>query len=169
VLELNGTELRIAHCVALVGEPDGGLLRRGRLQRNPEVALHLHPDKVSYPLPMDTLSVDDVFVALAHPVRRSLLDSLASGEKPVNQLASAYKVSRPAISQHLRILLDAGLIEGRREGRTNCYALRPQQLAIAYQWMRQYERFWDDRMSRLGGYLDRTNRQQERTHKGEPS
>jgi DNA-binding transcriptional ArsR family regulator len=118
---------------------------------------------------MNALALDDVFVALAHPVRRSLLDSLASGEKPVNQLASAYKVSRPAISQHLRILLDAGLIEGRREGRTNCYALRPQQLAIAYQWMRQYERFWEDRMSRLGGYLDRTNQQQERTHKGEPS
>lgn len=124
---------------------------------------------------MDTLPLDDVFVALAHPVRRSLLDSLASGEKPVNQLASAYKVSRPAISQHLRVLLDAGLIESRREGRTNCYALRPQQLVIAYQWMRQYERFWDDRMSRLGVYLDRTNRtnrtnqQQERTHKGEPS
>jgi DNA-binding transcriptional ArsR family regulator len=122
---------------------------------------------VSYSLPMDTLPLDEVFVALAHPVRRSLLDSLASGEQPVNQLASAYKVSRPAISQHLRVLLDAGLIEGRREGRTNCYALRPQQLAIAYQWMRQYERFWDDRMSRLGGYLDHTNQQQTRAHKGE--
>jgi DNA-binding transcriptional ArsR family regulator len=107
---------------------------------------------------MKAAGLDDVFVAIAHPLRRSLLDALASGEKPVNELSSAYQVSRPAISQHLRILLDAGLVEGRRQGRTNCYTLRPEKLAAAHQWISKYGQFWDTRMARLGQYLDRTGR-----------
>jgi len=121
---------------------------------------------VSYSLRMEAAGLDDVFVAFAHPLRRSLLDALASGEKPVKELASAYQVSRPAISQHLRILLDAGLVEGRRHGRANCYALRPEKLAAAHEWISKYETFWDTRMARLGQYLDRTGRQSPQ-HKGE--
>ncbi len=115
---------------------------------------------------MNATGIDDVFVAIAHPLRRSLLDALASGERPVNELAGAYQVSRPAISQHLRILLDAGLVEGRRRGRANCYALRPEKLAAAHQWISKYERFWDTRMARLGQYLDRTGPRLPQTRKG---
>ena len=98
----------------------------------------------------------DVFNAIAHPVRRSLLDSLADGEQPVNQLARRYRVSRPAVSQHLRILLDADLVESRRDGRTVRYALRADRLAEVQEWISKYERFWLRRLSRLGQYLDRT-------------
>jgi DNA-binding transcriptional ArsR family regulator len=96
----------------------------------------------------------DVFNALAHPVRRSLLDTLAAGEMPVNQLAEQYQVSRPAISQHLHVLLDAGLVEGRRDGRTNRYALRPEGFIEVHEWLTKYERFWRERMTRLGRYLE---------------
>ena len=115
---------------------------------------------------MEAAGLDDVFVAIAHPLRRSLLDALASGEKPVHELSRAYQVSRPAISQHLRILLDAGLVEGRRHGRTNRYTLRPEKLVAAHQWISKYEKFWDARMARLGQYLDRTGRQSPE-HRGE--
>ena len=115
---------------------------------------------------MEAAGLDDVFVAIAHPLRRSLLDALASGEKPVHELSRAYQVSRPAISQHLRILLDAGLVEGRRHGRANRYTLRPEKLVAAHQWISKYEQFWDARMARLGQYLDRTGRQSPE-HRGE--
>lgn len=118
---------------------------------------------------MPAPSIDHIFVALAHPLRRSLLESLSLGDKPVNELARAHPVSRPAISQHLKILLDAGLIEAHREGRTNRYALRPQQLADAYHWIGQYEHFWTDRMSRLATYLDRPgNPDPRRTQRSKP-
>ncbi len=98
---------------------------------------------------------DDVFAAIAHPLRRSLLDDLSAGEQPVNRLAQRYNVSRPAISQHLRVLLDAGLVDGIREGRTNIYRLRADRLAQVHEWLRKYEQFWSERMTGLGQYLDR--------------
>jgi DNA-binding transcriptional ArsR family regulator len=98
---------------------------------------------------------DDVFAAIAHPLRRSLLDDLSQGGMSVNRLAQRYDVSRPAISQHLRILLEAGLVDGTRDGRHNKYVLRAERLAQVYEWLRKYERFWSERMSDLGKYLDR--------------
>ena len=98
---------------------------------------------------------DDVFTAIAHPLRRSLLDDLSQGEMSVSRLAQRYEVSRPAISQHLRILLDAGLVDGIREGRNNNYVLRADRLTQVYEWLRKYEKFWSERMSDLGTYLDR--------------
>jgi DNA-binding transcriptional ArsR family regulator len=101
-------------------------------------------------------SIDDaVFTAIAHPLRRSLLDDLSQGDMSVSRLAQRYQVSRPAISQHLRILLDAGLVDGIRDGRNNNYVLRPERLTQVYDWLRKYEKFWSERMSELGRYLDR--------------
>jgi|SRR5882672_667435 len=104
---------------------------------------------------MPVTAPDDVFAAIAHPVRRSLLDTLAAGAQPVNQLARRYRVSRPAISQHLRILLDAGLVEDRREGRMNTYILRPEGLVQVHDWLEKYDELWRERLQRLGRYLDR--------------
>ena len=98
---------------------------------------------------------DDVFTAIAHPLRRSLLDDLSRGEMSVSRLAQRYEVSRPAISQHLRILLEAGLVDGIRDGRNNNYVLRAERLTQVYEWLRKYEQFWSERMSELGKYLDR--------------
>jgi DNA-binding transcriptional ArsR family regulator len=105
---------------------------------------------------MPVTTTDDVFTAIANPVRRSLLDALAAGAQPVNKLARRYKVSRPAISQHLRILVDAGLVEGQREGRTNTYVLRPDGLVHVQHWLDKHEELWQQRLQRLGRYLDRT-------------
>src|SRR2546429_9905703 len=105
---------------------------------------------------MPVATPDDVFTAIAHPVRRSLLDALAAGAQPVNKLAGRYDVSRPAISQHLRVLVDAGLVEGKRDGRTNTYVLRPDGLVQVHDWLDKYEELWHERLRRLGRYLDHT-------------
>ncbi len=65
----------------------------------------------------------DAFTAIAHPVRRKLLDRLAEREQSVNELAAHFSISRPAISQHLKVLLDAGLVSVRAEGTKRIYAL----------------------------------------------
>ena len=97
---------------------------------------------------------DELFAALAHPVRREILDMLAEGDRPVKSLAEPFGVSRPAVSQHLRILLDAGLVAERRRGRERVYSLEPERLYEAREWLRKYERFWRDRLGALGTYLD---------------
>src|ERR687887_2067683 len=76
----------------------------------------------------------DVFAALAHPVRRALLDQLAGGGRSVKDLAAPFGTTRQAISQHLRILLAAGLVVERRQGRERIYELRAQPLAEVEQW-----------------------------------
>ena len=97
---------------------------------------------------------DVVFAAIAHPLRRSLLDDLTQGKRSVSRLAKRYEVSRPAISQHLRILLEAGLVDGTRDGRNNNYVLRAERLTQVHEWLLKYEIFWSERMSELGKYLD---------------
>jgi len=95
----------------------------------------------------------DVFTALAHPIRRELLDQLAGGGRSVKDLAAPFATTRQAISQHLRILLAAGLVVERRQGRERIYELRAQPLAEVEQWLTRYRRFWRGRLATLGGYL----------------
>ncbi|HEX8996729.1 MAG TPA: metalloregulator ArsR/SmtB family transcription factor [Ktedonobacterales bacterium] len=103
---------------------------------------------------MEPVTQADIFAAIAHPARRQILDLLADHERNVNEIARNFGVSRPAISQHLRILLDAGLVAESRHGRERRYRLVPQPLAQAHDWLAQYERFWRDRLRDLGDYLD---------------
>ena len=70
----------------------------------------------------------EVFGAISHPARRRMLDLLADGDRPVNAIAENFDMSRPAVSQHLRILLDAGLVAEQRHGRERRYHLRPERL-----------------------------------------
>jgi len=98
----------------------------------------------------------DVFTAIAHPVRRQILDMLASGDKSVTSLAALFDVSRPAISQHLSVLLASGLVVSEKHGRENYYRLRPENLNEVYRWISQYERFWTAKLDALGTYLDTT-------------
>lgn len=91
----------------------------------------------------------EAFTAIASPVRRQILDLLSDGDRPVNRIASHFEMSRPAISQHLQILLVAGLVAQERHGRENYYRLVPEQLAPVREWIRHYERFWDDHLGRL--------------------
>lgn len=100
----------------------------------------------------------DVFAAIAHPTRRRILDLLAGGERPVNDLARHFPMSRPAVSQHLRALLDAGLVAETRYGRERRYRLAetaPARLAEVSVWLARYEQFWTEGLRSLGDYLDR--------------
>jgi DNA-binding transcriptional ArsR family regulator len=90
-----------------------------------------------------------VFGAISHPARRRMLDLLADGDRPVNAIAGHFEMSRPAVSQHLRILLDAGLVTERRHGRERRYRLAPERLGAVRDWIAHYERFWDHHLQRL--------------------
>jgi DNA-binding transcriptional ArsR family regulator len=96
----------------------------------------------------------DVFQAISDPTRRGLLDLLREGEQPVKALAEPFAMSRPAVSQHLRILLDAGLVIERRVGRERRYRLEAGGLREVNNWLQQYEKFWREKLSALGRYLD---------------
>jgi len=98
---------------------------------------------------------DDVFAALASPVRRELLRLLRDeGHQPVQELASHFDMSRPSVSEHLKVLLDAGLVRERREGRNRYYRLRAQPLRLVEHWLAPYEEFWRERITNLRELLD---------------
>ena len=84
-----------------------------------------------------------------------MLDLLADGDRPVNALATNFDMSRPAVSQHLRVLLDAGLVTEQRHGRERRYRLAPERLGPVRDWLSHYERFWDERFGRLKQHLEK--------------
>lgn len=88
----------------------------------------------------DERSVAGVFDALGEPVRRSILELLREGPTPVGKLAELLPVGRPAVSKHLRVLAEAGLISHRSVGTRNLYSLAPDGLAVAQEWL---TRTWD--------------------------
>ena len=96
----------------------------------------------------------DVFLAIAHPTRRAILDRLRTGDQPVSAVAEPFDMTLPAVSQQLRILRQAGLVTERRMGRQRVYRLNPAPLREVRDWMRDYEQFWTKRLRRLGDYLD---------------
>jgi DNA-binding transcriptional ArsR family regulator len=96
----------------------------------------------------------DVFGAIANPVRRALLDSLRTGPQPVHELAAAFAISRPAVSQHLRMLRDADLVVEEKFGGQRRYRLEPGPLRQVEVWVAHYERFWRDRLLALHEVLD---------------
>ena len=100
----------------------------------------------------------DVFTAIADPTRRALLHRLAGGERTAGELAEPFDVSMSAVSQHLAILRDAGLVRVRSEGRQRLYVLRPAPLRQVAKWIAHYEKFWNERLDALGEYLDRTEK-----------
>jgi DNA-binding transcriptional ArsR family regulator len=91
----------------------------------------------------------DVFGAISHPARRHMLELLAGADHSVNAMAGHFKMSRPAVSQHLRVLLDVGLVTEQRHGRERRYHFVPERLAPVRDWIALYERFWDDRLEGL--------------------
>jgi DNA-binding transcriptional ArsR family regulator len=99
----------------------------------------------------------DVFAAISHRARRQILDLLTSGERPVNDIAAHFKMSRPAVSQHLRVLLDAGLLTEKRHGRERRYCFVPERLSPVRDWIALYDRFWNDRLARLQKHLSKMN------------
>jgi len=98
--------------------------------------------------------INDAFGAIAHPVRRSLVTALAQGDKPVRELAALVTVSRPAVSQHLAVLREVGVVSEQRHGRERLYRLHPERLDEVRTWMHTLTQFWDNHLDRLGRHLE---------------
>ena len=103
--------------------------------------------------------IDAVFAALADPTRRSIVRRLADGEATVNELAEPFSISLPAISRHLRVLEEAGLISRGRDGRRRPCRLRPEPLAEVAAWAEHTQAAWEQRLDRLDAHLRRASDQ----------
>jgi DNA-binding transcriptional ArsR family regulator len=93
------------------------------------------------------------FAALADPTRRIILRDLARGDRCVTDLARPHAMSLPAVSKHLRVLENAGLIRRRRKGRVHSLKLQAAPMKQASQWIEEYRRFWEGSLDRLDEYL----------------
>jgi DNA-binding transcriptional ArsR family regulator len=96
----------------------------------------------------------DAFNAVAEPRRRQILDILAGGERPVNDIVELVSLAQPLVSKHLRVLREVGLVEVRDEGRQRMYRLNGQALKPIYDWVKNYERTWSERFGRLDAVLE---------------
>jgi DNA-binding transcriptional ArsR family regulator len=96
----------------------------------------------------------DVFDAIASPVRREILGLLRHGERPVHDLAASFAMTRPAVSQHLRVLREAGLVREERVGRERRYRLDARPLRAVADWAGHYERFWQHHARLLSELLE---------------
>ena len=94
-----------------------------------------------------------VFMALADPTRRAILERLAHGEASGTELARPFSISVPAISKHLRVLKNADLIQHRKDGRTHMFRLAASPLRDAAAWLEHYHRFWETQFDSLETYL----------------
>jgi DNA-binding transcriptional ArsR family regulator len=93
------------------------------------------------------------FELLAEPNRRRILDLLRDGERPVGELVDRLSMSQPAVSKHLRVLRDAGLVDVRVDAQRRLYRLRPEPLREVDVWIAPYRRLWEDRLDRLERHL----------------
>jgi DNA-binding transcriptional ArsR family regulator len=97
---------------------------------------------------------DAVFRALADPTRRAMFERLMRGEAAVGDLTNGLGVSQPAVSQHLAVLREAGLVGLRRAGRHRFYRAEPAGLAPLIDWLEHYRRFWPRRLAKLKSTLE---------------
>jgi DNA-binding transcriptional ArsR family regulator len=104
---------------------------------------------------MRPVQENDVFHAVAHPARRTILGLLKNGEKRASELAEPFGISFSAISQHLKILKDADLVSERRDGRMRIYHLQSKPLKEIWDWADEFRDFWSDRLDALEAHLDR--------------
>ncbi len=98
-------------------------------------------------------SLDLAFGALAHPIRRGILARLSTGEASIAELAKPFKVSAPAITKHMRILEDAGLLSRKKLGREHRCKLEQKRMKEAEEWIEAHRKFWNDRFDALEKYL----------------
>lgn len=111
-------------------------------------------------------TTSDVFNAVAEPQRRDILDLLARGERPVNEIAEALDLRQPQASKHLRVLKEVGLVNVRTEGKQRLYSLNSESLKPIHDWVKTFEHLWSERFDRLDDYL-KTLQAQEQSHEPE--
>ena len=97
----------------------------------------------------------DAFNAVAEPRRRQILDLLAGGERPVNDLVAVLGLSQPLVSKHLRVLREVGLVDRRDVGRQRMYRIDGHPLKPIHDWVKNYERSWSERFDRLDVVLNK--------------
>jgi len=97
---------------------------------------------------------DSVFRAISDPTRREILDILRADQQTVGGIANNFRMSRPAISKHLRVLRSAGLIETRRHGTQTRCRLNAKPLQVVDEWLRDYETFWNQSLQSLKRHLE---------------
>jgi DNA-binding transcriptional ArsR family regulator len=103
----------------------------------------------------------DAFNAVAEPRRRQILDVLAGGERPVNDLVRVLGLAQPQVSKHLRVLREVGAVDVRNEGRQRVYQLNGQALKPIHDWVKDYERSWSERFDRLDVVLEELKQEEE--------
>jgi DNA-binding transcriptional ArsR family regulator len=95
-----------------------------------------------------------VFGALGDPTRLAILEQLRAGPVAAGDIAAGFRVSRPAISRHIRVLRQARLLSVRREGRHLVYAIDPRSLRLVHDWLASYRRFWQGRLEELKRFVE---------------
>jgi len=103
----------------------------------------------------------DAFNAVAEPRRREILDLLAKGERPVNDLVRQLRLGQPQVSKHLRVLQEVGLVDVREHGRHRLYRLNGRPLKSIHEWVKNYEQAWNERLDRLDEVLDELKREED--------
>lgn len=98
------------------------------------------------------------FFALADPTRRAIIARLVDGELALSKLAEPFDMSLTAVSKHVSVLSDAGLVEVNKRGRTRHCRLRPEQMKDAYDWLNSYSQFWHDQFDALARHLAKTGK-----------
>lgn len=102
---------------------------------------------------MSKQSRRDVFQAIADPTRRQIIDLLTEEPKNLNSIAEQFEISRPAISQQIKILEECGLVEIIKNGRERFCSIQPAELIPAFMWIEQYKKLWEDRIDSFEDYL----------------
>jgi DNA-binding transcriptional ArsR family regulator len=107
-------------------------------------------------------SETEVFMAVSDPTRRAILDLLSRSDRSVGELAAQFDVTMSAVSQHMRVLREAGLVEVRKQGRHRVYRIAPDPIRHVHDWSAKYSAFWKDRVDALSGTLDRMRDEEEK-------
>src|SRR5438445_5790997 len=102
----------------------------------------------------------DAFNAVAEPRRRAILDLLAGGEHPVNDLVRELGLAQPQVSKHLRVLREVGVVDVREQGRQRLYRLNGRALKPIHDWVKNYERSWSERFEQLDVVLEDLKRKE---------
>jgi DNA-binding transcriptional ArsR family regulator len=106
-------------------------------------------------------TTSDAFNAIAEPRRRQILDVLAEGEQPVNDLVRRLGLAQPLVSKHLRVLREVGAVDVRELGRQRLYRLNGRALKPIHDWVKEYELTWSDRFELMDGVLEGLKQKEE--------
>jgi len=101
----------------------------------------------------------DVFSAVAEPRRREIIDALAGGARAVGDLVRMLRLPQPAVSKHLGVLRQVGLVSATKDGQRRLYRLNAQELRPLYDWSKGFEQFWDHRLERIKESAERMARE----------